>query len=52
MDWTQRHQAAMDEVRPNYGINVDDAMTIPNFSLGKYIWLLVAMIQTRSIKTY
>ena len=33
MDWTQRHQAAMDEVRPNYGINVDDAMTIPNFSL-------------------
>ena len=33
MDWTQRHQAAMDEVRPDYGINVDDAMTIPNFSL-------------------
>ena len=32
MDWTQRHQAAMDEVRPDYGINVDDAMTIPNFS--------------------
>ena len=33
MDWTQRHQAAMDEVRPTFGINVDDAMTIPNFSL-------------------
>ena len=33
MDWTQRHQAAMDEVRPDHGINVDDAMTIPSFSL-------------------
>ena len=33
MDYTQRHQAAMDEVRPDYGINEDDAMEIPNFSL-------------------
>ena len=33
MDYSQRHQAAMDEVRPNFGIDVDDAMTIPNFSL-------------------
>ena len=33
MVWTQRHQTAMDEVRPDYGINVDGAMTIPNFSL-------------------
>ena len=33
MDFTQTHQAAMGEVRPDYGINVDDAMTIPNFSL-------------------
>ena len=33
MDWTQRHQAAMDEVRPDYGKNIDDAMTISNFSL-------------------
>ena len=33
MDYSQRHQATMDEVRPTFGINVDDAMTIPNFSL-------------------
>ena len=33
MDYTQRHQAAMDEVRPDNGINEDDAMEIPNFSL-------------------
>ena len=33
MDYSQRHQAAMDEIRPDYGTNVDDAMTIPNFSL-------------------
>ena len=33
MDFTQKHQVAMDEVRPDYGINMDDAMTLPNFSL-------------------
>ena len=33
MDYTQRHQAAMDAVNPNHGINVDVAMKIPNFSL-------------------
>ena len=33
MDFTQRHQAAMDEIRPDYGINIENAMTIPNFSL-------------------
>ena len=33
MDYTQKHQVAMDEVRPDYGINEDDAMKIPNFSL-------------------
>ena len=33
MDFTQKHQVAMDEVRPDYGINEDDAMEIPNFSL-------------------
>ena len=47
MDYSQRHQAAMGEIRPDYGINVDDAMTIPIFSLierflvigGKDPWL-------------
>ena len=33
MDYTQRHQAAMDAVNPNHGINVDVAMKIPYFSL-------------------
>ena len=32
MDFTQRHQAAMDEIGPDNEINVDNAMTIPNFS--------------------
>ena len=35
MDYTQKHQVAMDEVRPDYGINEDDAMKIPNFPLIK-----------------
>ena len=51
MDWTQRHQAAMDEVRPDHGINVDDAMTIPSFSLMERLLVIVVMTPICFIKT-
>ena len=47
MDYTQRHQAAMDAVRKDFDENEDEVLKIPNFTLmerflvvgGKDPWL-------------
>ena len=47
MDYTQRHQAAMDAMRKDFDENKDEVLKIPNFSLmerfsvvdGKDAWL-------------
>ena len=47
MDYTQRHQAAMDAIRKDFDENEDEVLKVPNFSLmerflvvgGKDPWL-------------
>ena len=47
MDFTQRHQAAMDAIRKDFDENEDEVLKVPNFSLmerflvvgGKDPWL-------------
>ena len=33
MDYTQRHQAAMDAVRKDFDVNEDEVLKVPNFTL-------------------
>ena len=50
MDYTQRHQAAMDAIRKDFDENEDEVLKVPNYSLmerffvfgGKDPWLLYA----------
>ena len=49
MDYTQRHQAAMDAIRKDFDENEDEVLKVPNFSLmdrffvygGKAPWLFL-----------